>query len=67
MAGYPLVALYRSLISVKLDGESIGLNWDPVQIADFVAFFSKCNVLRYFERLELRHAVSVKYALSDEQ
>ena len=65
--GYVTMALYTAFITIKLAGMSTGLKWDPVSIADFVALFSKCNATEYFEPLELRHGVSAKDAMSDEQ
>jgi hypothetical protein len=48
-------------------GKSTGLRWDPTSVADYVALFAKCNAMKYFELLELRHERSAKDLISPDQ
>src|SRR5436305_9679892 len=64
IGGYLMMAAYTAFIGFKLAGTTTGLKWDPVTIADFIALFAKCNALKYFEPLELRHETTAKQAMS---
>jgi len=67
IGGYILMATYTAFIGFQLKGKSTGLKWDPVSIADFISLFAKCNALKYFEPLELRHETTAKQAMSMHQ
>ncbi len=67
IGGYILMATYTAIIGLQLKGTSTGLKWDPVSIADFISLFAKCNALKYFEPLELRHETKAKQAMSMDQ
>jgi hypothetical protein len=67
IGGYLMMAAYTAFIGFQLKGTSTGLKWDPVSIADFIALFAKCNALKYFEPLELRHETTAKQAMSMNQ
>jgi hypothetical protein len=65
--GHCIMAGYTLLVSYLYKGKSTGLRWDPTSIADYVALFAKCNAMKYFEPLELRHERSARDLISPGQ
>jgi hypothetical protein len=63
IAGYIIMIVYTLYIPWHFRGQSTGLKWDPVSIADYASLFAHCNALEYFAPLELRHDLRPKHVM----
>jgi hypothetical protein len=60
IGGYIIMIFYTLYVPWHFRGQSTGLKWDPVSIADYASLFAHCNALQYFAPLELRHDLRPK-------
>jgi hypothetical protein len=63
IVGYIIMIVYTLYVPWRFRGQSTGLKWDPVSIADYAALFAHCNALQYFAPLELRHDLRPKHVM----